>query len=438
MKKKTLRHDGWAKAATIAALGLVSQFFAQTAAADKGDHFDVEINGLYYSFTIKSEEDKTAEFTEFKDAAGYSVAAPEQMDLPATANGYSVVAIGYRACYNSSTLKRVSIPSSVTSIEGYAFSGCSALEAVTIPASVKNMGSFAFSRCTSLRSLTLEDGLTSWLSTVFQGCTALETVTIPGSIEYLGQQAFENCTGLKKVVINEGLLDIGVTTFSGCSSLESVSLPASLTQKHWSPNTFAGCNALRQVTVAEGNPVYDSRGGCNAIIETATDKLVMGCIGTVIPEGVRHIDDYAFISCGSGLTSITLPSTLISVGNRSFIYCTSLAKVTALGTDPWDLDENAFNVATEYDDSWQPLEPVYTVTTLYVPTGCASAYRAASGWNKIANIVEFDPTAIAAPEAAAAEEAERFAASGARLSAPRKGVNLVRMSDGSVRKVLER
>ena len=102
--------------------------------------------------------------------------------------------------------------------------------------------------------------------------------------------------------------------------------------------------------VVEGNPVYDSRNNCNAIIETATNKLLHGCKNTVIPSSVTSIGDYAFYGC-SGLTNVTCKSSTPP----------SLGKHVFLGTP---------------------------TSTLYVPVGSRSAYSSTSGWSKFDNIVE--------------------------------------------------
>ena len=79
--------------------------------------------------------------------------------------------------------------------------------------------------------------------------------------------------------------------------------------------------------VVEGNPVYDSRNNCNAIIETATNKLLHGCKNTVIPSSVTSIGDRAFMDC-SGLTSISIPSSVTSIGNSAFYGCSGLTSIS--------------------------------------------------------------------------------------------------------------
>ena len=81
------------------------------------------------------------------------------------------------------------------------------------------------------------------------------------------------------------------------------------------------------MTVESGNATYDSRDNCNAIIETGSNTLIIGCMNTVIPNSVALIGEYAFYEC-SGLTSINIPSGVTSIGEYAFQECTSITSVT--------------------------------------------------------------------------------------------------------------
>ena len=85
-------------------------------------------------------------------------------------------------------------------------------------------------------------------------------------------------------------------------------------------DAFEGCSGLTSIVVQEGNTKYDSRNGCNAIIETSTNTLIAGCRNTVIPESVTSIGKNAFYGC-SGLTSVTIPNSVTSIGKSAFSDC---------------------------------------------------------------------------------------------------------------------
>ena len=93
----------------------------------------------------------------------------------------------------------VTIPSSVTSIEYGAFSGCTSLTSVTIPDSVTNISNYAFSGCTNLASVTIPDSVTSIGSCVFDGCTSLSSITIPNSLTNISSYTFRNCSSLSSI-----------------------------------------------------------------------------------------------------------------------------------------------------------------------------------------------------------------------------------------------
>lgn len=136
-------------------------------------------------------------------------------------------------------------------------------------------------------------------------------VVIPSTVTYEGTQysvtgiyseAFNNCTKLSSITIPKSITDIGIPVFSGCS-------------------------ALSTIVVEEGNTRYDSRNGCNAIIETDNNNLIVGCATTIIPEGVISVGQHAFYGC-SGLTTITIPNSVKDIRRGAFENCTSLTTIT--------------------------------------------------------------------------------------------------------------
>ncbi|MBO7230866.1 MAG: leucine-rich repeat protein, partial [Bacteroidaceae bacterium] len=96
-------------------------------------------------------------------------------------------------------------------------------------------------------------------------------------------------------VFHEGVTMIKNKTFKDCTWLKGVIIPASVTEIE--ANAFCRCTSLESIVVLEGNPVYDSRESCNAIIETKTNTLTSGCKSTVSPESVVEIGKSAFSGC---------------------------------------------------------------------------------------------------------------------------------------------
>ncbi len=111
---------------------------------------------------------------------------------------------------------------------------------------------------------------------------------------------------------------IGDNAFRKCNGLTSVTIPSSVTTI--GNYTFSICSGLKSLKVESGNTRYDSRNNCNAIIETASNTLIVGCQNTVIPNTVTCIGEDAFWGC-SGLTSVTIPNSVTTIDRYAFYGC---------------------------------------------------------------------------------------------------------------------
>ncbi len=271
-------------------------------------------------------------------------------------------------------LTSVTIPGSVTSIGNYAFSGCTGLTSITIPSSVTSIGNSAFYGCSGLTSVTISEGVESIGDRAFSYCDGLTSITIPNSVTSIGNNAFDGCTGLTSVTISEGVESIGDSAFSDCTSLTSITIPSSVTSI--GNSAFSACHSLVEVynlsslnvssyfsdekiihtsleeesiLEAVGDYVFMTWEGKYYLVKyIGTDTVIVlpekyngndyaiynyafyncdGLTSITIPEGVTSIGDYAFYNC-YGLTSITIPSSVISIGDYAFYWCSSLTSVT--------------------------------------------------------------------------------------------------------------
>lgn len=114
-------------------------------------------------------------------------------------------------------------------------------------------------------------------------------------------------------------------SFAECPDLTSVTIPKSVTS--FGNSVFEKSGNLTSIVVDEENPVYDSRDNCNAVIETASNKLVFGCKGTTIPNSVTTIGQSAFCEC-LGLTTVNIPNSVTTIENAAFKNCSNLTFVT--------------------------------------------------------------------------------------------------------------
>ena len=257
-------------------------------------------------------------------------------------------------------------------------------------------------------------------------------IAIPKEVTYEGRtlkvtgidvRAFYNCKNLTSVTIPNSMTSIGNYAFWDCSSLTSVTIPNSVTSI--GKQAFRGCSALTSIIVEKKNSKYDSRDNCNAIIETNSNTLILGCKNTVIPNNVTSIGDEAF-SLMKGLQNITIPNSVTSIGKFAFSQCISLQtvtipnSVTSIGDDAFlncsslksvtipnsvtSIGKSAFygskylkkvtsKIAKPFainDDAFSA--ETYSEGTLYVPRGTVDKYKATNGWKNFKNIVEEDST----------------------------------------------
>ena len=230
--------------------------------------------------------------------------------------------------------------------------------------------------------------------------------------------AFGDCRSLTSITIGNSVTSIGNYAFYYCQALTSIDIPNSVTSIGDRP--FYSCSALISISVASDNPTYDSRGNCNAIIETSTNTLILGCKNTIIPNSVTSIGNSAFFNCRvlasitipnsvtsignnafmyCGLTTIDLPNSVTSIGNSAFSHCSSLISVT-IGSGVTSIGANAFNYnALATVKCFCTVPPLmasyncfstaaYNSAKLLVPCDCETAYAAAAYWYKFAHIEE--------------------------------------------------
>ena len=273
------------------------------------------------------------------------------------------------------------------------------------------IGDFAFLDCSGLTSLTLPSGVTKIGSCAFDGCSGLTSLTLPSGLTWIDSSAFSGCSGLISLTLPSGVTVIGSYAFSGCSGLTSLTLPSGLT---WIGSyAFRGCIGLTSLTLPSG-------------LARIADDAFSGCIGLTsltLPSGVTEIGSCAFDGC-SGLTSLTLPSGVAEIGSCAFRDCSGLTSIYVYAEKLPNMENDVFDGCDAKK------------CTVYVPKGTYDDYWL-SEFGYFENIVEFDPTGINnVITSNDAKELYRYSVNGQSLSAPAKGLNIVKYSDGSVKKVV--
>ena len=271
--------------------------------------------------------------------------------------------------------------------------------------------------------------------------------------------------------IEYSVIGISANAFRGSSELTSVTIPSSVTSI--GDGIFSGCTSLSSIIIEEGNPNYDSRENCNAIIETTNNILLFGCSNTIIPNNVVTIGECAFWRC-SGLTSIAIPNCITSIGRSAFMDCPGLTSIcipnsvtsigycafadcgnlatVVIGNALTNIGEGAF-LSTGLADMYLYAEKVpelggtvfgysnYYKATLHVPAGSLEAYDNAGQWKDFGKIVALTdddpkPTGIKGVNNNVKKGEHYYLLDGKHTTKHQRGLNIIRMSDGTTKKIV--
>ena len=317
----------------------------------------------------------------------------------------NLTSVGQYAFSDCVLLPSVIIPDRVTTIEHDAFSGCSALTSFTFPAKLNRLGSRVLSGCYSLSTIvwnvrsfstigtsydrdpfysirnqisvfTFGDSVQVVPGSICSYMTNLSSISLGCSIDSIGENAFLGCNNIKSVNWNlrtcrdpkmyydapfYSLRD-SITRFSFGDSVQHI--PAYLChsmsrlhQVHIPKNVssvgdfaFRYLGVLDSISVDPANTHYDSRYGCNALMKTSTNLLMLGCYKTQIPTNTQGIDAYAFRNVRN-LHTVTLPSSVTFIGKEAFNGCKDLKNLTLSN-----------NIKTINDYAFQDCDSLYNVT----------------------------------------------------------------------------
>lgn len=338
---------------------------------------------------------------------------------------------------------------------------------------------------TEITDLVIPDGVTEIKPYVFNCCKSLTSVTIPASVKKIGEQAFYGCNKLQSVKIRnlEKWCDVEFSMFS--NELSDVVLSSNPLQ--YANHLYLNDEEIVDLFIPQS---------VKKINDGAFEKC-MGLKSVVISNGLTQIGSQAFKGC-TNLEKVVIPNTVTSIGQKAFADCMSLYSVTSLINMPFNLDETAFKyTGTNYDPNI-----IYMAATLYVPHGRSAMYGNVASWKLFANIMETDmkfkltyvlngevyktydiqATEVITPEPDPFKEGfdfsgwsaipylmpaedvtvygtlkpgdsiqdvdaenldadsivARYSMSGLPIAAPQKGVNIIRYSDGTTRKVMVR
>ena len=344
----------------------------------------------------------------------------------------NITALPTQAFYNSTNVENLILPNTLVTIRGSIFYK-SKLKTVVIPANVTTIGGSAFENCSSLATVTFEKG--SQLKTIaggyygaFSDCKTLKAIEIPASVETIEASAFKGCSKLATVTFEQGsqLKTIGgdgsfYGAFYGCTALTAIEIPASV--ETIEASAFKGCSKLATVTFEKGSQLktigggyysnYNSNCNPNSYYGAFSDCTALTSIE--IPASVEMIEAAAFKGC-SKLATVTFEkgSQLKTIGggysgpygtsyyhgafcqleNLMTVDMSACTQVETINQYAFyeDSELRLFKIGTEIPPTcgYNAFEGINPYSVLKVPSGCANAYKAATGWKKFASISGLD------------------------------------------------
>ena len=271
-----------------------------------------------------------------------------------------------------------------------AFANCN-LTSVTLPTNLKYIAYATFDGCYALTSVTLPPNLRGMDGRNFNNCRSLTNLDLPSSLTFIEESAFNNCRSLTNLNLPSSLTSIGESAFNNCRSLTNLNLPSSLT--FIGVSAFSDCKGLTSLTLSP-----------NIIV----------------------VGQEAFGHC-SNLSTLTIPQGLTSIARLNQYHIFSGSGLESVYV-AWQTPVPAGFFFDDFDIS---------KCTLYVPLGTKQAYSGTEVWREFGEIKEYDASGVGKVDNhSEAKEVSRYSLDGQRLSAPVKGLNIVRYSDGSIKKVV--
>ncbi len=346
-------------------------------------------------------------------------------------------------------MQHVTLGEKITSIGSSCFKGCSKLEGIVIPDAVITLGSSAFENCSQMTSVKLGTGVKTINTYTFAGCSSLVSMEIGSNVQSIDTYAFSGCTSLPDIRIPKAVTDINNSVFNQCSSLKTVIMEdrekvLNLGSNYGNP-LFADC-PLDSVYIG-GNINYNksSNSGYSPFYRNTSLRTVVitdreteisenefyGCTNlqnVKIGDGVESFGNWAFSGCSS-LKNFSFGMSVRTIGKEAFSDCTAMERIFSRSPEPPVCGSQALDDINKWN------------CVLTVPTGNVAAYKAAEQWKEFFFIEEGE--AVNKNDTSIADLmwlAEQglvciYSPEGKPLKSLQKGVNIVKKSDGSVRKV---
>ena len=340
------------------------------------------------------------------------------------------------SCFeNCESLVSCSFPSTLRTLERSVFSFCSSLDIAMLPDGLESIGVAAFFQCEKLRKSRIPSSVKKWEYNTFFNCFILDEceigdgiteipedafvfcynlrhIDIPSSVKRIGNAAFSICP-LEEIILPESLESIGKEAFSGCPELTEVVIPDNC--REIEDNAFMWCTKLKKFTCGKG---LKKMGNRVLQVEDALEEVILN-------EGLEELGPYC-ISWAPKMTTLTLPSTLTKFDDAAIFGIPLTSLIVKMPTPP-EVPENIF---MDNDNVG-----IFGTCTLTVPYGTVDTYKNAPIWSKFYKI-EADMSGIDETAIDESSILDIYTLDGLKVNELVRGkVNIVRMTDGTVKKV---
>lgn len=387
--------------------------------------------------------------------------------------------VDWKLYLDYSEIKELVIPDDVTIIADYAFQQCNSFSSVTIHDKIKDIGYHTFSCCRNLTTAVLGNGLQNIGVGAFEDCKRITSIVIPKSVKIIDKDAFRYCERLISIEIPDSVTAIGDGSFQYCKQLTSMKISNSV--KCIGSKSFYGCGKLSSVTIGDGllSIGGDAFYGCTALksvhitdlsawckiefkqgeyFEIYSNPLSYACHlylnnrevkDLIIPDDIIEIKDVAFRKCES-LSSITINNEVTCIGRQAFSGCRNITSLT-IGSGVENIGCEAFNFSNNNElvtITSKIVEPkdiemsvfstdLYNNAILYIPVGTLNKYKSAIGWSQFIWLEEKEGLSdVGEVVKGKVDMSAYYTLDGKLVKKQQQGLNIVRMSDGTVRKVM--
>ncbi len=440
--------------------------------------YDFKVDGIYYNIIAGTNNVMvTYETTSYNSYSG-DVVIPSTVTYEGKT--YTVTVLGKYSIRNCAQLKSIVLPETLDEIQMGSFSKCNILTKLVVPNSVTTIGNLAIQDNPALKELVLGTGIKTIGTGAFMGDVALEQIDIPKGISELSSNVFANCTGLTKVTIPANITKINGGAFAGCVNLtdfivdeankDYTSIDGVLFSKDKTLlAVYPGGRTASEYTIPEGvkelgfkafsqrnitvagHELYDTS---LKVINLPSTLQTLGnsCFQYLIsmesinlPASVNWVGNQSFAQC-KALKSIVLPDAVTGIDSYGFKECTSLTEIT-LGAGLKTIAASAFNkddllknvtckASVPPTCKSTSFDAAVSTATLVVPVSAVNAYKEADVWKTFGTIKGGDISEVSLLPVEEASISAIYNVNGIRMQELKSGLNIVKMSDGSVRKVI--